>query len=159
MQTRYIPLLLAAAGLAFACGPRSRVTKPEQPQARKVAAKASLFSSKPAIGASFDVNRQQDRVRFALLVTNDGGKRVELTFPNGKTHDFVVLDAAGREVWRWSEGRMFTQPLQNKLLGSRDRVTYEEQWTPGAVHGTFTAVAILHSENYPIEQRTTFTIE
>ena len=60
---------------------------------------------------------------LSLHVTNVADHSLELDFPNGQTHDFVVFDSAGREVWRWSTGRMFTQALQNKLLSSSETVT------------------------------------
>ena len=64
----------------------------------------------------------------------------------------------GREVWRWSEGRMFTQTLQNHILERDETVSYGAQWRPDALHGSFVAVASLRSENYPIEQRVHFVL-
>jgi hypothetical protein len=83
----------------------------------------------PPVVSSFDVSTQGD-VRFALHVTNNAGKRMELTFPSGLTHDIVVLDDLGREVWRWSEGRMFTQTLQNRILDASETVSYAAEWQP-----------------------------
>jgi hypothetical protein len=97
-------------------------------------------------------------VALSLHVTNVADHSVELDFPNGQTHDFVVLDSSGHELWRWSNGRMFTQALQNKLLGSTETVTYEEQWDPHSLHGDFTLVAILRSSNFPKEERVGFKV-
>jgi len=96
-------------------------------------------------------------VGFAIEVTNDSPKRVELSFPDGRTHDFVVLDTAGREVWRWSEGRMFTQAMQNRLLDAHDSAVYRERWAP-PTPGRYTLVAQLRSENYPLQQRVEFAL-
>lgn len=96
-------------------------------------------------------------VRFAIEVSNDSRKRVELDFADGRTHDFIVLDATGREVWRWSANRLFTQGMQNRLLEAHDSVVYAEQWTPPA-RGQYTLVAQLHSENYPVRQRVEFAL-
>jgi len=154
MNFRIIAALLAAAAVAFACGPRSHssasaVEHPRQHPER--GAKAPLFAS------SLDVT-VGGGVRFALRVTNVAEKRLELTFPSGQTHEIVVFDTAGRPVWRWSEGRLFTQALQNRVVGSNDSVTYEERWSPQGLHGTFTAVATLRAANFPVEQRTEFTL-
>ena len=77
-------------------------------------------------------------VRFALNVDNVGKKHVELSFPNGKSYDFVVVDSLGREVWHWSKGRMFTQGVQNKQLGTGDVMHVSEAWKrplqPGTLH-------------------------
>lgn len=149
MSSRLIPLLLLAAAVAFACGPRLHSI--ESAPVHKHSASA------PAIGAALDV-KVKERVVFALRVTNNADKRLELTFPSGQTHDLVVLDQAGEIVWRWSDGRMFTQALQNRLLASDETLSYEASWSPAAKHGTFVAVASLRSENHPIEQRVQFTL-
>ncbi len=109
------------------------------------------------LATSVDVT-VRDRVTLALHVTNTIGKRLELSFHSGQTHDFVVLDAAGREVWRWSADRMFTQALQNTLLDPRETISYEERWDPAGRTGQFTAVAVLTSNNYPVEERVQFTL-
>ncbi len=93
-----------------------------------------------------------------FVVSRSKVRSVEIDFPNGQTHDFVVLDSSGHELWRWSNGRMFTQALQNKLLGSTETVTYEEQWNPHGLHGDFTLVAILRSSNFPKEERVGFRV-
>ena len=60
-------------------------------------------------------------------------------------------------MWHWSNGRMFTQSVQNKQLGARridaGRGELEE---PSA--GRYTAIATLNSSNYPVEQRVEFVV-
>jgi len=148
MHTRYIPLLVLSAALAFACGPRAH--------SGEGSAHSKGTPGQP-VATSLDVRVDQG-VLFALRVTNKASKSLELTFPDGQTHDIVVLDGGGREVWRWSQGRMFTQALQNRVLARSETVSYEGQWLPSDNHGTFTAVASLRSENHPIEQRIQFTL-
>lgn len=103
------------------------------------------------------VDTTDGTVRFAIEVANDSRKKVELNFPDGLTHDFVVMDAGGREVWRWSHGRMFTQAMQNRLLEAHDAVVFAERWTPPK-SGQYTLLAQLHSENYPVQQRVAFAL-
>lgn len=98
-----------------------------------------------------------DGVQFALNVVNQSTKRLEIDFPDGRTRDFAVLDATGREVWRWSRGRLFTQTVQNKFLASGDTATYQSTWEHAAP-GAYTAVAILRSRNFPVERRVAFTL-
>lgn len=96
-------------------------------------------------------------MRFAFRVTNAGGGKVEVQFPSGQTHDVVVLDTLGREVWRWSEGRMFTQLIQNKTLRTDDSLAYTERWRD-ARPGEYVAVARLASGSHPVEERARFTV-
>jgi hypothetical protein len=138
-----------AAAIVFACGPRSHSSEAPE-RARAVTG--------PSIVTALDVRQRGHQLAFTFSVTNNAKKKLELVFPNGQTHDLVVLDAAGEEVWRWSNGRMFTQALQNRILGGGDTLTYEMIWTPTADSNTpLTAVATLLSENHPLEQRTDFT--
>ena len=90
------------------------------------------------------------------LRTENG--RVEIQFPDGQTHDFVVSDSTGKEIWRWSEGRMFTQAMKSKTLKGKDDTVFEESWEATGHHGAFTAVAILKSENFPVETSVQFAL-
>src|SRR4029078_10248612 len=120
-----IPLLCIGA-VAFACGPRSHseaslvsmsiaqasraATRPQEPKPRK------KETSVAKIAPSFAIQVDHSTLRFSLDVRNVDKKKLELRSPDGQTHDFAVLDSAGHEVYRWSEGRMFTQSLQNRTI-------------------------------------------
>lgn len=149
MSIRLLPAFVLTVALAFACGPRSRASEP--------AAQGQAKSTGQPVASSFDV-RIAEGVNFALHVTNRAPKSVELTFPDGQTHDIVVLDARDREVWRWSAGRMFTQALQNRVLEESETASFEGAWSPRSAHGAFTAVASLRSESHPVERRVQFVL-
>jgi hypothetical protein len=158
MNNRVIPALLCAAAIAFACGPhpqgtaQSVTTASATPKRRARTAKPA-----PVITSSVDA-KVGDDVAFVLHVTNSGPKLLEVNFASGQTHDFSVLDASGREVWRWSSDRMFTQSLQNKQIPAGETVDYEERMPRGDLHGSYTVVATLQSSTHPVEQRTSFTL-
>ncbi|MGQ0713132.1 MAG: BsuPI-related putative proteinase inhibitor [Gemmatimonadaceae bacterium] len=97
-------------------------------------------------------------VQFAFHVTNNSEKKIELQFPSGQTHDFVVVDSIGREVWRWASERMFTQAMQTRMLGARETMKVEEEWDPAGRKGTYTVVARLTSQNHPIEEKVEFAV-
>jgi hypothetical protein len=158
--------LLCFAGLAFACGPRTRNESVSNTATRAAqlataqptvprSANAPRTSDSP-LTPSFDVN-VEDGVRFEFQVVNEGKKKLEIDFASGRTHDVVVLDSLGREVWRWSEGRLFTQAMVSKVLRTSDSLRYEESWKDAAP-GNYTAVATLSSANFPITQRVEFTV-
>jgi hypothetical protein len=150
MSNRLIIPLLCAASVAFVSGSSSHnedTTKNPLERHQKAASLASTLAVNVKNG-----------VHFTLDVRNNSTRMVELRFANGRTHDFVVLDESGREVWRWSNGRMFTQSLQNKLIKSREKAVFTDKWTASNMHGKFTAVAILASENHPVEQRVEFAL-
>jgi hypothetical protein len=145
--------LLCCAALAYACGPRSR----NETETARSATQATLSDDpRTPLSPTLDV-KVDDDVRFAFNVTNAGSKKIELQFPDGRTHEVIVLDSLGREVWRWSEGRLFTQAVQNRVLRSSDSLRYEESWRD-ARPGTYTVVATLASVNFPVEQRAEFVV-
>ncbi len=148
-----VPLtLLCCAVLAFACGPRSH----NEMETAHSTHTATSSDPRTPLTPSLDIN-VGDGVRFAFHVTNAGSKKLELQFSDGRTHDVIVLDSLGREVWRWSEGRLFTQAVQNRVLRSSDSLRYEESWND-ARPGTYTVVATLASVNFPVEQRAEFVV-
>jgi hypothetical protein len=149
-----IPLsLVCSAALAFACGPRARNDATARSETTRVV--RSVDANAP-LSPALDVTVGRE-VTFSFQVMNAGKKKLEVAFPDGRTHDVVVLDSLGREVWRWSEGRMFTQAMQNRVLRTNDLLMYEEAWEKPAP-GTYVAVATLASRNYPVEQRVEFTV-
>jgi hypothetical protein len=107
---------------------------------------------------SLNVVRVGDQVRFSFNVANAGTRRVEVKFPSGQTHDIVVLDSTGRELWRWAEGRMFTEARQYRAIGGGDSLVLEDGWQRPTASGKLVAVAVLKSTNYPIEHRVEFTL-
>lgn len=157
MHSRYLVPLLTIAAVAFACGPRPRAAQQAADAATPAATHRLPRNTGSPVTPALDISTA-DGVRFAFHVTNTTAKTLELNFPSGQTHDFAVLDSTGRELWRWSEGRMFTQALQNRQVDSREVVTFEDRWEAPAVHGRLTAVATLRSSNYPVESRIDFTL-
>jgi len=176
MNTRLIISLLCAGALAFACGPRTHAPATAALASALPMHEAASVPTKPAIHirrrdqvskaevkikSKLDVSVAPREVRFALVVTNVGDKHAELNFPSGQSYDFVVVDSAGIEVWRWAKGRMFTQNVQNQQLGVHDAMRVSEKWTPASVKakaGRYTAIATLNSTNYPVEERVDFVL-
>ena len=154
MPSRVTLSLVTVALLAYACGPRSGSSVTSSRPA------AAAHSSRVDQGVTSNVmiDTAQGEVRFVIAVENGSRKRVELDFPNGRTHDFAVLREDGTEVWRWSRDRLFTQGMQNRLLEVRDSALYVERWRP-LEKGRYTLVAELLSENYPVSQRVDFALK
>jgi len=112
----------------------------------------------PPVAAALEV-KVRDGIEFAFRVTNNAASKLELLFPTGQTHDIVVVDSLGREIWKWSEGRMFTQALQNKILESNGSLAWNASLHAKTIPpGRYTAVASLLSENKPLEQRVEFEV-
>ena len=152
MKSRVFLSLFVCGAIAYACGPRTRTSESAAAGTRHRRAPQSA----PLI-SKLDVDTK-DGVKFALFVTNQSAKRVEVTFPNAQTHDFLVLDSLGTPVWKWSEGRMFTSALRTSMIDVDDTESYENGWDAEGKHGKFTVVATLESSNFPVEQRADFRL-
>ena len=156
MDNRLIlPLLCAASAVAFAAAPFSHDEKPIATVKHSAAEKAA------PIVTTFDITRPKndaENLRFTLNVKNNTTKMLELRFPDGQTHDFFVKDFAGKVIWRWSEGRMFTSAMKSETLKGKGETAFEESWNTEGQHGAFTAVAILKSNNYPVETSVQFML-
>jgi len=121
--------------------------------------RSSTKRAEVKLNTRFDIKVDSHSVHFALVVKNVGGKHAELNFADGQSYDFVVSDSTGREVWQWSNGRIFTQSVQNKQLGAGESMRVSESWRRrSAPAGRYTVTATLKSSNYPSEQRATFTL-
>lgn len=161
MENRLIISALCAAALVYACGPwvHSQTADSSPVNRSNQTFRASTGHKTPAtVATELDLARNGSRVDFALRVTNNTKKTVELRFPNARTHDIAVLDSTGRTIWRASAGRLFTQTMQALTVRSSDTLTMEDSWDTRGAHGAYTAVALLATATDPVERRVTFTL-
>ncbi|MCU0619586.1 MAG: BsuPI-related putative proteinase inhibitor [Gemmatimonadaceae bacterium] len=99
-----------------------------------------------------------DAVSFALAATNTGTKRHEVRFDDGQEVEFVIEDARGRVQWRWSDGRLFTQPMRAHLLDGGEPMRYAATMHRSLAAGEYTARAVFRSENHPASTSVRFTL-
>jgi len=156
LDNRLILPLLCAASVAFAAAPS--FAHDEKPVASTKHHRTEL--SAPIV-TTFDITRPKDdadKLHFTLSVRNNTSKMLEIRFPDGQTHDFVVKDFTDKVIWRWSEGRMFTSAMRSETLKGKEDTSFEESWDSRGQHGSFTAVATMRSENFPIETSVQFVL-
>lgn len=123
------------------------------------------------LDARLDV-RVDDGVTFALTVTNPTTEHVSLTFRDGQTADVTVRDSDigdGRGVetrdgelrgvvWRWSDGRAFTEAIRRSTLAPGEQAREEMIWE-NPIPGSYTAVATLKAGDTSVHARNAFEIE
>jgi hypothetical protein len=88
-------------------------------------------------------------VTWKLEVENGGPDEVTLVFRSGKDGD-VALVQGGREAYRWSGNKYFSQAMRQERVaaGAKKTFTLEEQ-TLSAEPGDYELVAELDSEPAP----------
>jgi hypothetical protein len=133
-----------------------------QQQSLSLPARGEAMAQSASAGAPITLNLRVtpgvDNVTFELAANNASEKRHELRFADGQEVDFIVRDARGRDVWTWSEGRLFTQPMRTHLLDQHESRDYEATWQESLPRGTFTAVARFRSENHPATAQVVFSL-
>jgi len=159
MNRRASIVLLCIAAVALACG---RFVRLDSVSDRATGTtKRSVRHARP--GTRADSMRAQLHVAVAhdvqlrFDVVNSSGHPVEVKHPTGQRYDLAIFDSAGREVWRWSASRMFTQAVRNTNLRDGDVLTLTEAWATPA-DGRYVAVATLRSTNFPIVRQTSFVV-
>ncbi len=108
-----------------------------------------------AFGATLSIDQTAYRTGEAINVVfeifNYTDTSVTFAFNSGKRYDFIIEDRDGEEVWRWSDGKMFTQALGEESLEPRGPpLSYKVRIAPDLLSGTYTIRARLAATNRQI---------
>jgi hypothetical protein len=103
--------------------------------------------------------RSGQPVTWRLEVENGGTDEATLNFRSGKDGDVSLLQG-GREAYRWSATRFFSQAMRQVRFGPGERKVYtlEEPTLPAAA-GDYELVAELASEPAPPPARRSVEVE
>mgnify|MGYP006198833743 CR=1 FL=1 len=110
------------------------------------------------LSATVEVKLQGETIRLLLHVTNTGEEAVDFTFPSSQRFEFEVRDGTGAEVWRWSEGIMFTQAITEATLGPGETWEFSAEWEPGNRTGRHEVVGRVTATGRDVQQRMTFDL-
>jgi hypothetical protein len=110
-------------------GPRSMVLVSAQVNGKQVGAKGlavSLMIDRPVYFANLqppvDPVLSVPVLHAQFKLENTGEQPLTISIPSGQEFDLVIRDEAGEEVFRWSDGKFFTQALQTISLSPGERV-------------------------------------
>jgi hypothetical protein len=102
------------------------------------------------VTVTFKVSPARAKVGQSVGVTfrlvNNVGRAEELSFPSGQRYDFWAT-RNGREVWRWSKGRVFVAEVTRESLAPQSGITFAERWTPDEP-GSYIVHGELKAEGY-----------
>ena len=103
--------------------------------------------------------RSGEPVTWTLEVENNGSAETALAFRSGKDGDVALL-AGGKEAYRWSGSRFFTQAMRQVRLGPGKRKAFSlEEKALSAAAGDYELVAELDSEPAPPPARRSVKVE
>jgi hypothetical protein len=98
-------------------------------------------------------------VALALQVSNVSDRAVTLHFNTSQRYDFVIHDGSGREVWSWSQERMFLQVLGQEVIEPGAGRSYEERFLGTLPPGTYRVTGRLAARETTPAATATFVIE
>ena len=105
-----------------------------------------------------------ERATFTLVARNAGTTPVSLTFSSAQRFDLVILEASGREIWRWSQGKVFAQVMGTQTLAPGETISFDAQWDQrdaagkAVPPGNYTARAWLTARGVPQQAQAPFTV-
>lgn len=108
--------------------------------------------------ASMEAQVRPSSVRLILYVTNNGDEPVDLTFRTSQRFDFVIRDADGVEVWRWSDDMAFLQAISHATLAPGESWDMEAVWDPQDRSGVYEATGMLTASEHEVQQATSFEL-
>lgn len=96
-------------------------------------------------------------VEFQFIIRNQTSDTVDLRFQSGQTADLIAYEVdSSTEVWRWSDGRMFTQARHTVQIPPGETCHWIYEW-PHPPSGHYRVIAALQA-NHPITAETSITI-
>ncbi len=129
MRTLAIAVVLACALLLQGCDLRAGAATDDPPLEIRVAILDASGANSRAFGA-------EEAITFELVVENTGDATEAVEFASAKTHDFVVTTSTGREVWRASKGRFYSQMLTEISIAPGETRRFTSTWNQLCLDGT-----------------------
>ena len=137
-------------------GGESGLKKPEVPKGQKE------FTGEDPNKQKLSGTLEQKDNSFVFTVENDTGKDAEITFSSGQEYDYMVYDASGKQVKRFSEGMMYTQAIKEDVLAPGETITYTasfQEVTSGLNKGEYTIEFVFAEQNFQASAKEDFNVE
>ena len=105
---------------------KDRVVIPPPVVPRREAPVATVTSQNPRVEVA--ASPSPEGVQITIVVLNVSEKILPFRFSSGQTYDVVIHDAAGKEIWKWSNGNFFTQVIRNESIRAGGKWQFEVNW-------------------------------
>lgn len=97
-------------------------------------------------------------VSWSFRVTNVSDEPLTLTFSSGQRAEVVLSDEGG-EVYRWSEGQVFTQAIEDVTIDAGDEEVFTLEGTLDVAPGAYELIVTLSSDPAPSAMQRTIDVE
>jgi hypothetical protein len=120
-------ILIYSLVFLFLCGCSNRNNEETVSQnVTDEAGKAEVENGK--LELQVDVNVIDHQAEFIITLTNNTKELKKLEFPTSQKYEIIVTDENDREVYRYSEGKMFTQAFEYALIKQGESIHWQELW-------------------------------
>lgn len=69
-----------------------------------------------------------DLLHFNISIENLDSKPHQLVFNSSQRFDIRIEDASGKQVWNWSDGRMFAQMIETITIEQHGSTSFTAMW-------------------------------
>ncbi|GAE25236.1 intracellular proteinase inhibitor [Halalkalibacter wakoensis JCM 9140] len=76
---------------------------------------------------SAEVDQHDTHLLVSMIVKNNQETQATIDFSSGQKYEIVFIDQDGNEVYRYSDGRMFTMALVHESFEPGETMTFEEE--------------------------------
>lgn len=103
-------------------------------------------------------------VVMRMVVANKGDEAIKLTFPSSQIYDFIVIKG-GKEIWRWSQDKMFALMLTEIAFAPGEKREYREVWDQRDSKGNlvkpgeYEIVGLIVQRDSPLSQKARIIIK
>lgn len=80
------------------------------------------------LSTSIKAEQETDIIVFDLSLSNLSDEAIELPFSSGQKFEIYVKNDEGQEVYRYSEGMMFTLALETIKVEAGGKLEWQEEW-------------------------------
>ena len=98
------------------------------PQPAEPRLKLDLFADKA-------IYHLREPVKMTLIVTNEGPQTISAVYSSSQSFDLAVFDQDRKEVWRWSNDKVFAQMLRPFTLPPGKEVRFSAAWKQADHYG------------------------
>ncbi|WP_027408000.1 BsuPI-related putative proteinase inhibitor [Anoxybacteroides tepidamans] len=107
---------------------------------------------------SLTYQKQNKRYTFTFSVKNQTEREQKVTFTSGQKYDYILY-RNGKKLKQFSEGKMFTQIYEERILKQGEELSFTETFPP-LPKGQYTLTWWLADKNWPKAKATiTFTVQ
>lgn len=72
--------------------------------------------------------KQVDKLHFSLILENQREEEVTVNFRSGQTFELIVTDVNDEVVYRFSDGKMFTQAIVTEIIPPGSSIELKDEW-------------------------------